>query len=133
MLDKLKEDLICELKDVSKDGVKTGNIEYISKLAETYKNLNKSEKEELESMIYDERLDRRDRWYGREYDSRYGARGRGEYARRDSRGRYADGFRPIEDGYLSENVDTDSVPPPAYGPQAPSPYKHYTYTWSVRR
>ncbi len=99
MLDKLKEDLICELKDVSKDGVKTGNIEYISKLAETYKNLNKSEKEELESMIYDERLDRRDRRYGRDYDSRYGARGRGEYARRDSRGRYADGFRPIEDGY----------------------------------
>ncbi len=40
MLDKLKEDLICELKDVSKDGVKTGNIEYISKLAE---DLQKSE------------------------------------------------------------------------------------------
>lgn len=101
MLDKLKEELVCELKDVSKDGVKTGNIEYIAKLAETYKNLNKAEKEELESMIYDERLDRR---YDHIYDERYGersglGRGRGSYARRDSRGRYADGIRMVEDGY----------------------------------
>lgn len=103
MLDKLKDELVCELKDVSKDGIKTGNIEYIAKLAETYKNLNKAEKEELESMIYDERIDRRDRRYdmdyGDRYEDRYGARGRGAYARRDSRGRYADGIRPIEDGY----------------------------------
>lgn len=104
MLDKLKDELICELKDISKDGVKTGNIEYIAKLAETYKNLNKAEKEELESMIYDERLDRSDRRYDRPYDERYGersglGRGRGSYARRDSRGRYADGIRMVEDGY----------------------------------
>ena len=111
MLDGLKDKLICELKDISKDGVKTGNIEYISKLAETYKNLNKAEKEELESMIYDERFDGRlDRRYGdydryrdggRHYDDiRYGdGRGRGEYAPRDSHGRYADSIRPIEDGY----------------------------------
>lgn len=101
MLDKLKDELVCELKDISKDGVKTGNIEYIAKLAETYKNLNKAEKEELESMMYDERLDRR---YDHMYDGRYGersglGRGRGSYAHRDSRGRYADGIRMVEDGY----------------------------------
>lgn len=115
MLDKLKDNLINEMKDVSKDGVKTGNIEYIAKLAETYKNLNKAEKEEVETMMYDERMDEgrgRDR-YGRGYrdhdsygDERYGeahrelyGRGRGPYARRDSRGRYADAMIPLEDRY----------------------------------
>lgn len=100
MLDHLKEKLVCELKDVSKDGVKTGNIEYLSKLAETYKNLNKAEKEELETMIYDERISPRfeDRRYHEDY---YGSpsRGRGEFAMRDSRGRYADGIRPVEEFY----------------------------------
>lgn len=109
MLDNLKEKLVCEMKDISKDGVKTGNIEYIAKLAETYKNLNKAEKEELETMIYDDRMnnDRRysdydRRSYGGRYhdDMRFGDhRGRGEYANRDSRGRYADAIRPIDDGY----------------------------------
>ncbi|MDE7425334.1 MAG: hypothetical protein K2N51_16880, partial [Lachnospiraceae bacterium] len=64
MLDQLKDKLVCELKDVSKDGVKTGNIEYLSKLAETYKNLNKAEKEEVETMMYDERMNPR---YERSY------------------------------------------------------------------
>lgn len=97
MLDHLKDKLVCELKDVSKDGVKTGNIEYIAKLAETYKNLNKAEKEELESMMYDERMDRR---YSRdEYDT-YGRGGRGgSYMTRDGRGRYSNDIRPIERGY----------------------------------
>lgn len=107
MLDNLKEKLVCQMKEASKDGVKTGNIEYISKLAETYKNLNKAEKEELETMMYDERTDRRygehDRYrdIDRRYDDiRYGdGRGSGEYAMRDSRGRYADPIKPIEDGY----------------------------------
>lgn len=107
MLDHLKEKLVHELKDVSKDGVKTGNIEYLSKLAETYKNLNKAEKEEAETMIYDERIDRDlDRRYSDRYpDGRepfygnYDGRGRGSYARRDSRGRYADGIRPVEEFY----------------------------------
>lgn len=105
MLNKLKDDLICELKEVSKDGIKTGNIEYISKLAETYKNLNKADKEELEAMIFDERMEgnwSRDKRYNDHYmdrDDRYGARGRGSYARRDSRGRYADG-RYSDDGAL---------------------------------
>lgn len=110
MLDNLKDKLIHELKDVSKDGVKTGNIEYLSKLAETYKNLNKAEKEELETMMYDERMNRGldlDRRYGAEryQDNRdqlygdYDGRGRGSFARRDSRGRYADGMRPVEEFY----------------------------------
>lgn len=109
MLDKLKDDLICELKEISKDGVKTGNIEYISKLAETYKNLNKADKEELEAMIFDERMDGwgRDRRHTGDYymdrEDRYGARGRGSHARRDSRGRYADHsdmMMPLENRYL---------------------------------
>lgn len=107
MLDHLKEKLICALKDASKDGVKTGNIEYLSKLAETYKNLNKAEKEEAETMIYDERIDRDlDRRYSDRYpDGResfhgdYDGRVSGSYARRDSRGRYADGVRPVEEFY----------------------------------
>lgn len=107
MLDGLKEKLIRELKDASKDGVKTNNIEYLSKLAETYKNLNKAEKEEVETVMYDERLDRGlDRRYaGRFPDGdepfygNYDERGRGFYARRDSRGRYADGIRPVEEFY----------------------------------
>lgn len=104
MLDNLKDKLVCELKDVSKDGVKTGNIEYICKLAETYKNLNKAEKEELESMLYDERLNYRPDLTRRYDNDYYGApyndmRGRGSHARRDSRGRYADGVLPIEEFY----------------------------------
>lgn len=110
MLDKLKDDLICEMKEISKDGVKIGNIEYISKLAETYKNLNKADKEELEAMIFDERMDgnwerdkRRTNDYYMDRDDRYGARGRGSYARRDSRGRYADHsdmLMPLENRYF---------------------------------
>lgn len=113
MLEKLKDNLVCELEDVSKDGVKTGNIEYIAKLAETYKNINKAEKEEVETMMYDERMDGGRGHYGRsyrgedryedhyddEYRGHYGARGRGPYARRDSRGRYADAMIPLEDRY----------------------------------
>lgn len=109
MLDKIKEKLIEQLKTASKDGIKTGNIEYISKLAETYKNLNKAEKEEAETMMYDERMDgdrgrfgrgyRDEDRYGDEDRERYGERGRGSYARRDSRGRYADAMIPLEDRY----------------------------------
>lgn len=101
MLDNLKDKLVCEMKDVSKDGVKTGNIEYIAKLAETYKNLNKAEKEELETMMYDERMDRR---YDNGYDM-YGRGGRDDmrirdsYMSRDGRGRYSNDIRPIERGY----------------------------------
>lgn len=103
MLDNLKEKLVCELKDVSKDGVKTGNIEYLSKLAETYKNLNKAEKEEAETMIYDERISPRfnDRRYNEDFYGNYDGRGRERevYGRRDIRGRYSDGIRPIEESY----------------------------------
>lgn len=114
MLDNLKQKLVEEIKDISKDGIKSGNIEYISKLAETYKNINKAEKEEIEAMIYDERLEgnySRDRRYGNDRygddrymdgrEERYSARGRGSNARRDSRGRYADsGYMiPFEERY----------------------------------
>lgn len=113
MLDKIKEKLIEQLKTASKDGIKTGNIEYISKLAETYKNLNKAEKEELETMMYDERMDGErghfgrgyrdeDRYgdeYAEEHDERYGRRHRRRYGERDSRGRYADAMIPLEDRY----------------------------------
>lgn len=112
MLNELKDKLVCELKDVSKDGVKTGNIEYITKLAETYKNLNKADKEEIESMMYRERMNSRYNDGDRYSDNRYGddrypvmyygerdGRGRGEYANRDSRGRYADGMRPVDEFY----------------------------------
>lgn len=112
MLNELKDKLVCELKEVSKDGVKTGNIEYITKLAETYKNLNKADKEELESIMYRDRMNPRfedDGRYGegRYPDGRYptmyyGAndgRGRGSQANRDMRGRYADGIRPVEEFY----------------------------------
>lgn len=125
MLDKLKEKLIEQLKTVSKDGIKMGNIEYIAKLAETYKNLNKAEKEELESLMLDEKIDggenmdrysdnryRTDRYMDDRYmddrnrDERYGARGRGPHARRDSRGRYADGpIMPLEETYY-DYMDT---------------------------
>ena len=126
MLDKLKEKLIEQLKTVSKDGIKMGNIEYIAKLAETYKNLNKAEKEELESMMLDEKIDggesmdrysdhryRNDRYMDdrymddrrmddRHHEEMYGARGR----RRDSRGRYADnGIMPLENTYF-DYMDT---------------------------
>ncbi len=121
MLDKLKGDLVTQMKEVSKDGVKPANIEYISKMAETYKNLNKAEKEEVEKMMFDQNMDS---GYGRRYRDGdgsyrdgngsyrndggsyrnggmpyrevmpydgYGRRGRGEYANRDSMGRYANG------------------------------------------
>ena len=123
MLDNLKNKLINEMKDISKGGVKAGNIEYISKLAETYKNINKAEKEEKETMMYDERLDggmdrryQNDRYSDGRYsndryndgdsygDERYS--GRGPYARRDSRGRYADnGIVPLENRYY-DYMDT---------------------------
>ena len=101
MLDNLKEKLVHELKDVSKDGVKTGNIEYLSKLAETYKNLNKAEKEEIETMMYDERMNPRyERSYrGSDYYGMNDGRERETFGRRDSRGRYADGVRPVEEFY----------------------------------
>lgn len=112
MLDNLKDKLICELKEVSKDGVKTANIEYLSKLAETYKNLNKAEKEEAETMIYDDKLEGRypdDRYTDRRYsdgrlpdrryidDRDYGVYGRGRD--RDSRGRFMNPTDYISEGY----------------------------------
>lgn len=109
MLDNIKQKLVEEIKDIIKDGIKSGNIEYISQLAETYKNINKAEKEEIEAMIYDEILEgnySRDRRYGNDRymdgrEERYSARGRGSNARRDSRGRYADGgyMIPLEERY----------------------------------
>lgn len=102
MLDQLKDKLVCELKDVvSKDGVKTGNIEYLSKLAETYKNLNKAEKEEVETMMYDERMNPRyeRRYRDGDYYDMHDGRERETFGRRDSRGRYADGVRPVEEFY----------------------------------
>lgn len=84
MLHELKDKLVAELEKAGRDGLKPANLEYISKLAETYKNLNKAEKEEVETMFYDEKIDGGSRFNDGIYPDRIYAGGR----RRDSMGRY---------------------------------------------
>lgn len=88
MLQGLKDKLVAELEKAGREGLKPANLEYICKLAETYKNLNKAEKEEVETMFYDEKMEGNDKFRGGGvYPDRIYSRGR----RRDSMGRYSDG------------------------------------------
>lgn len=84
---KLKDKLCKELEEYGKKELSAGTLEVVDKLSHTIKNLDKIIEEYDEEASYNMAYARGGN-RGVSYDGSY-ARGRGRYARRDSRGRYS--------------------------------------------